>query len=318
MITGAAGFIGMHLSRELHVQGHDVIGIDNLQPSYGGGWSHKRKKVLEDQFGIEIHNIDLSSLANLERLRDLFNESDAVVHLAAWPGVRVSQIDPYNYSLANLTAFANVLEAVKLAKPNKFLFASSSSIYGDMGLGGPVKENSATGLNLKSYYAATKWSNEILANQYQNLTGIPTAALRFFTIYGDFGRPDMAYWTFLESILAGREVTLYGKDGGSRNFTHVSDASRIVSKVIDATFEGFLPLNITCGEPIATVQLLELLGKYSETNYTTRELARPDVDVEKTWADLERITNLIGHIQPTNREVAVEQFVNWYMSEVAK
>ena len=306
----------MHLCRELHAQGHNVIGIDNLEPSYGGGWSHKRKKILEGQLGIEVHNINLSSPANLVKLIELFDDSKAVVHLAAWPGVRLSQIDPYKYSLANLTAFANILEAIRLGKPKKFLFASSSSIYGDLGMSGPVKEESATGLNLKSYYAATKWSNEILANQYQKITGIPTAALRFFTIYGDFGRPDMAYWTFLESILAGREVTLYGKDGGSRNFTHVSDASKIVSKVIDTYFEGFLPLNITCGEPLATIELLELLGKYSRTQYKVKELARPEVDVEKTWADLHTITNLIGEIHPTNRELAVGQFVAWYLSEV--
>lgn len=308
----------MHLTQLLHKQGRNVIGIDNLEPSYGGGWSHKRKQVLEEQHGIKIVNLDLSSQSNLRRVQELFADSEAIIHLAAWPGVRLSQSEPYKYSLANLNAFANVLEAVKFARPKKFLFASSSSIYGDLGINGPVKEDDATGLNLKSYYAATKWSNEILANQYQTLTGIPTAALRFFTIYGEFGRPDMAYWTFLESILAGREVTLYGKDGGSRNFTHVSDASRIVSKVIDANFQGYVPLNITCGEPIATIELLEMLGKYSKIAFKVKEMLRPEVDVEKTWADLEKITSLIGAIEPLERNFAVEKFVNWYMLEAIK
>lgn len=318
VVTGAAGFIGMHLTELLLNQNFEVLGIDNLKPSYGGDWSKLRKDYLENRFQFKIHVLDLAVNSNLGELAELMRNSDFVIHLAAWPGVRFSQTNPYEYCKANLNAFSNVLEAVKETNPKKFLFASSSSIYGDLGSHGAVKENQATGLNLKSFYAATKWSNELLAQQHQVITKIPTVALRFFTVFGEFGRPDMAYWNFLENTFLGQPINLYGQTGGSRNYTYVKDAVSIVSKLLSSEVSGYEAVNVSCGEPLDTIKMLEIIGNAVGKEPRIKISDRPSVDVEKTWADLAKIESLIGHTSQTSPDGAIGNFVNWYLKEVIK
>lgn len=315
-VTGAAGFIGMHLTDLLLSQNFEVVGIDNLKPSYGGNWSKLRKDYLENKSLFKIHELDLAINSNLGELTELMSNSDCVIHLAAWPGVRFSQTNPYEYSQANLNAFGNVLEAVKETNPNKFLFASSSSIYGDLGSQGAVTENQATGLNLKSFYAATKWSNELLAQQHQVITQIPTVALRFFTVFGEFGRPDMAYWNFLENTLLGQPINLYGQTGGSRNYTYVKDAVSIVSKLLSSEVSGYEAVNVSCGEPMETIKMLEMIGTAVGKKPKIEITARPTVDVEKTWADLKKIESLTGRSSQTPPDEAIRNFVIWYLKEV--
>ncbi len=317
-VTGAAGFIGMHLTDLLLSQNFEVVGIDNLKPSYGGNWSKLRKDYLENKFPIKIQELDLAVNSNLGELIASMKNSDYVIHLAAWPGVRFSQTNPYEYSQANLNAFNNVLEAIKETKPHKFLFASSSSIYGDLGSNGAVKENQATGLNLKSFYAATKWSNELLAQQHQAITQIPSIALRFFTVFGEFGRPDMAYWNFLENTYLEQPISLYGKTGGSRNYTYVKDAVNIVSKLLSSDITGFEAINVSCGKPMETIKMLEILGSAIGKEPKIEITDRPSVDVEKTWADLTKIESLTGNTSQTPTDEAISNFVNWYLKEVIK
>lgn len=315
VITGCAGFIGSHLVKSLVRNGsNEVLGIDNLAPAYGGDLSSRRLASIPAAPNFIFQNLDLT-IAKPEELSTLLLGADVVIHLAAWAGVRGSQIYPHQYAKANLNAFVNVLESIRISKPELFLFASSSSVYGDLGVRGPVKESEATGKNLKSFYAATKWANEILAESHSVITGIPTVALRFFTVYGEFGRPDMAYWTFLNQLLSNQRIELYGETGGSRNFTYVSDAVQIVEEIISRKIHGFVPLNIASGNPIRTIDLVNTLAEIANRNPMISVVERPGVDVEKTWADLSNISKLIGESVATPVKTGLKNFYRWYTEE---
>jgi UDP-glucuronate 4-epimerase len=198
------------------------------------------------------------------------------------------------------------------------LFASSSSVYGNLGLKGPVKESDATGNNLQSYYAATKWSNEILAKSYATMSRVPTAALRFFTVYGEAGRPDMAYWTFLERLRSGAPIDLYGKTGGTRNFTYVKDAISILKKLILTELPEYSEFNIAAGEPIDTIDFANILARVSGHKLNLNVVDRPKIDVEKTWADLTNINSVVGPIRSTDIEIGLSNFYEWYTTHGIK
>jgi UDP-glucuronate 4-epimerase len=314
VVTGAAGFIGMHLIEKLLRQGVSVVGVDNFQPAYGGSLCKQRSEYLKSSFGFEVKELDLTNSHAVSTFGKLIENVDSVIHLAAWPGVRQSQVSPYRYSLANIVAFTNVLEAVKNSRPKQFMFASSSSVYGDLGNGGAVNEELAHGNNVRSYYASTKWANEILARQYNTITEIPTIALRFFTVYGEFGRPDMAYWTFLQRLIADSTIELYGENGGKRNFTYVKDCVEAVARLVHVKITGYLALNIAAGSPVETKSLLECLSATLGKEPKTEVVDRPSVDVTSTWADLTRLHSLVGEIEPTPMFSAISDFVHWYRS----
>jgi UDP-glucuronate 4-epimerase len=312
IVTGSAGFIGSHLVGLLAKDAQNqIVGIDNLNPSYGSKWSNFRMKSQSELDNFEFRNLDLVHMSPIE-LGEIFRGAHSVIHLAAWPGVRTSQRIPHEYSKSNLTGFGNVLEAVRLSEPSQFLFASSSSIYGDLGSNGPVRESDATGKNVKSYYAATKWANEVLAQSHQAITKVPTAALRFFTVYGEDGRPDMAYWTFLEKIRNSEAIDLYGKTGGSRNFTYIKDAVEIIRRIVSIDLEGFSALNIAAGQPIETIDFVNTIASIANRPLNINIIERPGVDVEKTWADLTKLNQLIGQVAPTSIEVGLNNFYNWF------
>lgn len=314
VITGAAGFIGMHLAVTMRRLGYEVVAIDNLQPSYGGAMADLRRAHLAREFQQEIEVLDLADLANIKRVADLAAGSRAVIHLAAWPGVKAGETRRAEYARANLAGFANVLEAVKLSKPEKFLFASSSSIYGELGQAGPVREFDADGTNLKSFYASTKWSNEISGREFQSATEIPTLALRFFTVYGEFGRPDMAYWIFLEKLLRDEPITLFSSTGGTRAFTYVLDACERVFKLLEGETSGFEAFNVAAGEPVSTFEMLKVLaqtvGRKPEINIAKRE----DFDVSATWADLTKLNSVASGSRVTDLTTGLQAFSNWYLS----
>lgn len=312
IITGAAGFIGMHLVKLLVSRGFEVIGLDNFKPSYSDELSRMRGESLLLHHEFEIVNIDLSNEINLPKLVKLFDGSHTVIHLAAWPGVRLGQVNPFQYLQNNVRAFSNILEAVKITKPNKFMFASSSSIYGDLGRNGPVREEDATGLNLRSLYAGTKWTNEILASKYFEMTEVPTIALRFFTVFGEYGRPDMAYWSFLEKLIDGTTIDLYGENGGIRNFTYVKDCVEILHKLLELEVSGFVPLNIAVDSPIQTLDFLNYLAHAVDKEPIIRVVKRPVADVSTTWADQSKLLSMIGKTSSTPITDAIENFVSWY------
>lgn len=312
VVTGAAGFIGMHLCAQLKQAGYEVIGIDNLHTSYGGNLAKFRQKQLEEG-GIEIRLIDLADEAKISEVAGIFHGAKSVIHLAAWPGVKNGESMRAEYARANLTGFSNVLTAINLSRPGSFLFASSSSIYGDLGVGGPVKESVADGRALKSFYATTKWSNEVTAREFHEKHGIPSLALRFFTVYGEFGRPDMAYWIFLEQLLASDPVTLYGSTGGRRVFTYVLDACDRVIRLMEQISDGFDAFNVASGSSITTLQMLETLSKMIGVTPKIEFQGRADFDVAATWADLTKLESKIGPRPMTDLATGLQNFVDWYL-----
>jgi UDP-glucuronate 4-epimerase len=231
--------------------------------------------------------------------------------------VRQGQLLPAIYAKNNVLAFSKILEAARKIKPKHFMYASSSSVYGDLAQNGPVHESDATGLNLKSYYAATKWMNETEARATQELVEFPMTALRFFTVYGPWGRPDMAYWNFLENIKKDQEISLYGETGGSRNFTYIADCVNILTKLIEAPLTcKHRAINIACGEPNETINFLNTIADCAKSAAKIKVVPRPKVDVEKTWADLKKISELIELPRQTPVSEGVAEFVSWYESNV--
>jgi UDP-glucuronate 4-epimerase len=311
-ITGAAGFIGMHLTESLLKAGHEVMGIDSLQPAYGGELSKMRAKYLENKHNFRVTVLDIADCEQNDLLNSL-SGCEVVVHLAAWPGVRQGQLLPALYAKNNVLAFSKMLETMRILKPKHFLYASSSSIYGDLAQQGPVNESDATGLNLKSYYAATKWINETEARATQEIVDFPLTALRFFTVYGPWGRPDMAYWNFLEKILNGREISLYGENGGTRNFTYIDDCVDIITRLIAVSLSNeHRSINIACGQPDKTIKFLNTIADCAKSSAKITVVPRPKVDVEKTWADLTTIGKLIELPKQTPLSDGVANFVSWY------
>lgn len=315
VVTGAAGFIGMHLVEDLLTKGYSVLGIDNFLPAYQGQHCQLRAEYLARNYGFQIAKIDLASSDVISKLTSRLTSAHSFIHLAAWPGVRQGQINPLDYSKANLIAFANILEAVRISRPRQFMFASSSSIYGNLGLNGPVREVDADGSNLRSYYASTKWANEILARQYFSISETPTIALRFFTVYGEFGRPDMAYWTFLDKIISGSEIDLYGNSGGKRNFTYVKDCVEAITRLIELEIGEYLPLNIALDEPVETAVMLDTLARHARKTPRIRITERPLVDVDATWANRSRLESLIGKTKITSLDEGISRFVGWFQRQ---
>ena len=312
-ITGAAGFIGMNLTASLLEAGCEVVGVDSLKPSYGGDLSLKRSVNLKETLGFEILSSDLNSLTAIE-IADIFKNCDTVIHLAAWPGVSKGQMIPEVYAENNISVFSKMLSAVQLINPKHFMYASSSSVYGNLGVEGPVSEGQATGTNLLSFYSTTKWINEVEARSRQQFVNFPVTALRFFTVYGPWGRPDMAYWKFLDLSLKGQEIILFGNDGGARNYTFIHDAVKIVSRLIEAPLTSkHREFNIACGTPTDTISLLKAIHEQAKIiNPIIRSVPRPSTDIEKTWADLNQLAKVISIPEETKLSDGVARFASWF------
>ena len=319
-VTGVTGFIGMHLVKFLRAQGHDVVySCDTMTPIYGGNIAKAR---LLNLVPTDI-NFQINDLANIDPviLAHEIQDAEVVIHLAANAGVRQSALNPYEYSKSNLVGFSNVLEAVRLSKPNLFLFASSSSIYGQSTVAGPQIESSATGLNLASYYASTKWANEILAMNIAKTFQIDSVALRFFTVYGSYGRPDMAYWTFAEKVLKSETIGLYGSDGGSRSFSHVSDIVSMIEKLsksntlrssLQSSSNHFEALNIGNENSVSTLEMLHILGRQFNREPIFEISERPTFDVDKTWASMNKTYKYVERTEFLDLETGLQEFTGWF------
>ena len=301
-VTGAAGFIGMHLCENLIQNGHEIIcAIDSLNPAYGTRLSDLRSIRLKKS-GIEIIQIDIAKIS-IEELVNKISGAEVIVHLAAYGGVRQSAITPDKYSISNLTGFTNILEVVRIVKPSIFLFASSSSVYGETTLAHSQKEESATGSNLVSYYAATKWVNEVLAQSHAKNYKINSVAMRFFTVYGTYGRPDMSYMTFLDKILNSEQIELFGQNGGHRSFSQVLDVTKIIGSLIESealisrlskSSTHFEALNIGNSNTATARELIQFLEKYSNKKAQIKIVERPPFDVSATSASMDKTFSFLG------------------------
>ncbi|MEG1525556.1 MAG: SDR family NAD(P)-dependent oxidoreductase [Clostridia bacterium] len=315
LVTGAAGFIGFHLCRSLLETGGTVVGFDNLNDYYDVHLKQSRLAVLRSYDRFTFVRGDL---ADAEAVNGLFavDQPDAVVHLGAQAGVRYSMENPRAYMDSNMTGFFNVLEAVRAHPVRHLLFASSSSVYGNQqktpfSVDDPVDRP-------VSLYAATKKSNELMAYTYAHLYGVPTTGLRFFTVYGPFGRPDMAYFKFTKKILAGDPIDIYNHGDLKRDFTFVDDIVSCLSRMIcippkaDAGGERYALYNIGNNHPVDLMQFLKVLetavGRPAHIHY----LPMQPGDVYQTYADIQKTTEDFGFVPETPIEVGLPLFVDWY------
>ena len=327
LVTGAAGFIGYHTSRRLLERGDEVVGLDNLNPYYDVSLKHARLRKLELESGFRFVLLDL---ADREGIARLFSEQkfDRVIHLGAQAGVRYSIEAPYAYVDSNLQGTMCVLEGCRHSGVEHLVFASTSSVYGaNTKMPFTVHQNVDHPLSL---YAATKKSNELMAHSYSSLYELPVTGLRFFTVYGPFGRPDMALFIFTRRILAGEPIDVFNYGHHRRDFTYIDD---IVAGIIAASdhiatsnvdWDGDDPdpatskapyriYNIGNQQPIELMRYIEVLEECLDRKAEKNLLPLQAGDVPDTWADVEALVTDVGYRPATPIEVGVSHFVDWYL-----
>jgi UDP-glucuronate 4-epimerase len=307
LVTGCAGFIGYHVARRLAAEGDTVVGLDHLGPYYDPRLKRARVDELRRAGRVEFH---VGDLAEFERLRSLAADVDVVVHLAAQPGVRHALDDPFCYERSNLLGLLHVLEVVRRrSPPPRLVWASSSSVYGG-NTRTPFAETDRVDDPL-SLYAATKRAGELLAHSYRRLFGLSTLGLRFFTVYGPWGRPDMAYWKFTEALWDDRPLELYGDTGASRDMTYIDD---VVDGVVAAVRRPVADelLNLGNAEPIPLARLVGAVER--AVGKTAQRVAAPPQpgDVATTCADLTQARAALGYEPRVRLEDGLARFVDWY------
>jgi UDP-glucuronate 4-epimerase len=326
LVTGAAGFIGFHLARRLLDQGVRVVGLDNLNPYYSVRLKQDRLAQLEGRAGFTFVHLDLADRSGMARLF-AENRFEVVVNLAAQAGVRYSLENPMAYVDANLAGFMNVLEGCRHAGVGHLVFASSSSVYGaNTRMPFSVHHNVDHPVSL---YAASKKANELMAHTYSHLYGLPCTGLRFFTVYGPWGRPDMALFLFTDAILNGRPIRVFNHGRMQRDFTYIDDIVEGVVRVMGRTpapdpgwraerpdpgssYAPYRIYNIGNNQPVALDRFIavleEVLGIPAQKEY----LAMQPGDVPATWADVDDLTADVGFKPATPIEAGIRKFVEWY------
>ncbi len=307
LVTGAAGFIGFHLCSSLLADGEDVVGIDNLNPYYDPELKMGRIRLLSENNRFSFHQMDIS---DYDAVSSLFEKSafSRVCHLAAQAGVRYSLENPFAYQRANNEGFLNMLECARKFPVENFVFASSSSVYGS-NTKLPFAESDRTD-NPISLYAATKKANEVTAHAYSHLFDIPCSGLRFFTVYGPWGRPDMALFIFTRAILANEPIDVYNHGKMRRNFTYIDDIVTGIRLVLNTPkkFEIYNIGNSRAEELMDFIREIEKnTGKSAHLNFQPMQMG----DVPATQADISKLAAL-GYSPSTNIDKGIEQFVQWY------
>ena len=326
LVTGAAGFIGMHASERLLARGDEVIGLDNLNDYYDPTLKEARLARLTPQKSFRFVKMDVADRPGMERL---FAEEkfDRVIHLAAQAGVRYSLQNPHAYIDSNVVGFMNILEGCRHSKVQHLVYASSSSVYGG-NTKMPFSERDSVDHPV-SIYAATKKANELMAHTYSHLYGLPTTGLRFFTVYGPWGRPDMALFLFTKAIIEGRPIDVFNHGKMKRDFTFVDDIVEGVIRTLDRTaaadaaFDSNLPdpgrsnvpyrvFNIGNNDPVELMAFVaaieDTLGMKAQKNFMPLQ----DGDVPSTYADTDELNAWTGFAPATSVKDGVARFVAWY------
>ena len=313
LLTGAAGFIGMHVAEALLVRGEKVIGIDSLTPYYDLRLKHARRDRLLAQPNMSFSEVNIADRAVISEIFIQNKEITQIIHLAAQPGVRHSLVDPYSYIEANVMGHLVMLEAARsLPRLQHFLYASSSSVYGgNRNL--PYREDDRVDHPI-SLYAATKRADELISEAYGHIFGLPQTGLRFFTVYGPWGRPDMAPWLFADAILAGRPITLYEGGRLKRDFTFVADIVSGILGALDRPPNDGKPrlLNIGNHRSVEVRRFVAVLEESLGRNAVIQDAPRPVTDVAETFADIGAIQALCGFEPKTPIEVGVPRFAAWF------
>lgn len=314
LVTGAAGFIGYHIAEALLARGDGVLGVDNLNDYYDVRLKQARLARLENKPNFRFARADVSDREVIHGLVRADTSIDVIVHLAAQAGVRHSLVDPYAYVQSNVMGHLVMLEAARLLpRLSHFVYASSSSVYG-ANRKTPFSEADRAETPL-SMYAATKLADEMMSHAYGHLHGLPQTGLRFFTVYGPWGRPDMAYYSFARAIMAGEPITLY--DGGTlrRDFTYIDDIVRGVVACLHRPPSDSPPvrvLNIGNHRSELVSTLVRLLESALGRPAIVREAPRPLADVEETFASVEAIAALTGFAPATPLAEGIPRFAAWF------
>ncbi|UZE21288.1 NAD-dependent epimerase [Pseudomonas sp. B21-056] len=314
LVTGAAGFIGFHTVKRLCSDGHQVIGVDNLNSYYSVELKQARLAQLDGYSNFQFQWLDV---ADKQALQDLFAEHafKHVVHLAAQAGVRYSIDHPDTYAQSNLVGFLNILEACRAHEPAHLIYASSSSVYG---LNDHLPYATTDPVDRPmSFYAATKRANELMAHSYAHLYGIPTTGLRFFTVYGPWGRPDMALFKFTDAILNGRAIDVYNDGAMSRDFTYIDDIVEGLVRLIPRppTDERGAPnkvYNIGRGSPVQLLHFVECIEEATGIRAIKNLLPLQSGDVVNTWADTRDLEERVDFRPQVPVSSGVRSFVDWY------
>lgn len=324
LVTGAAGFIGFHLSKRLLEEGMKVVGLDNVNSYYDVNLKNNRLNVLSGYQNFQFIRIDLKDKKVLD---DIFKKEKftTVINLAAQAGVRHSITHPYDYLDNNILGFLNILEACRYFMPEHLLYASSSSVYGaNKKLPFSANDNVDHPLAL---YAASKKSNELMAHAYSNLYEIPTTGLRFFSAYGPYGRPDMALFLFTKAIITGRPINIYNFGKMRRDFTYVDDVVESIVRLIpeipirdnkhqptpSSSFAPYRILNVGNNSPVRLMHFIEVLEEKLKKKAIKNYLPLQEGDVEANFADVTELEKLIGFQPSTSVEKGIGEFVNWYL-----
>jgi len=314
LLTGAAGFIGYHVAEALLAAGTPVIGVDNLNHYYDVGLKQARLDRLTPRPGFTFHSVDVADRAAMEALAGAHPGIEIIVHLAAQAGVRHSLGDPHAYAHTNLVGHLVVLElARRLPRLRHLVYASTSSVYGaSQAL--PFQETDRTDTPL-SLYAATKLADELMSHAYAHLFAIPQTGLRFFTVYGPWGRPDMAYYSFARAIAAGEPITLYDEGRLKRDFTYIDDIVAGVVSVLDRPPSGAAParlLNIGNHRAEEVRTLVALLEQGLGRTAVVRSAPRPAADVAETFASVAAIGQLAGFAPRVSLAEGIGRFIAWF------
>ena len=328
LLTGAAGFIGMTTALRLLERGDSVIGLDNLNDYYDVDLKLSRLQLLERHAGFRFIKLDVADCSGIEQAF-ASHKFDRVVHLAAQAGVRYSLENPHAYVDSNVVGFLNILEGCRRAEVEHLVYASSSSVYGG-NTHLPFSEHDNVDHPV-SLYAATKKANELMAHTYSHLYGLPTTGLRFFTVYGPWGRPDMALFLFTKAILEGRPIDVFNEGRMQRDFTYVEDIAEGVIRVMDRcatadpAFDADRPdpaasnspyrlFNIGNNRPVRLFEFISCIEQALGRKAQMRLLPMQDGDVPATFADIDALGDWTGFAPDTTIEEGVGRFISWYRS----
>lgn len=312
LITGSAGFIGFHVSKFLLEKKNIIFGIDNLNSYYDIKLKRERLNILKKYKKFIFFKIDIN---NKKKIENILSEHKIkyVIHLAAQAGVRYSILKPDIYFKNNITGFFNILDACKNAKIKHLIYASTSSVYGN-DINQPSKESNCTDFP-QSFYAATKKSNEVLAYAYSNIYNIPTTGIRFFTVYGSYGRPDMALFKFAKTIKQNRTISLYNYGNHTRDYTHVSDVVIFLSKLIKKNSikkPPFQIFNIARSKPQKLKYFIALIEKFLNKKAKKKYIKLQKGDVKDTFGENKKITKKISKHKFTDINEGLEEFFEWF------
>ena len=316
LITGVAGFIGYHLSEKLLNNNFHIIGIDNLNDYYDPNLKKARLDNLNSLSNFEFHKVDFIKKIELKPIFE-HNKIDQVIHLGAQAGVRYSISNPQFYIDTNITGFLNILEFSKDYNIKNVIYASSSSIYG-INKRMPFSEKDKTEKQI-SMYGVSKKTNELMAHTYSNLYGLNTTGLRFFTVYGPWGRPDMALYIFTKAIIENKSIDLFNNGNHTRSFTYINDIIEPINRLVKINYEKDENIhsseifNIGGAEPVKLLRFIDIIEKYLGKKAEVNLKPMQQGDVKETNANIKKLEKITGYIPQTSIDEGIKNFIDWYM-----